>query len=96
MEEDIKRMCWIPEEEQKLFNEMEKEWYQMLLGAIPIPEQEPLHEKFIFVQCSAPYYTCMERQSDKQIFEMSEMGKPDLTKPLDRKYFERYSRGMDI
>lgn len=89
-------MVWIPEAEQKLMDELQREYDLILLGLIPISEPEPLDQKFIFVECFDPYYTCMERQSDKQIFEMLKMGEPDLSKPVDRKFFNRYSRGMDL
>lgn len=90
---------WIPESEmalyEKLQKEMEQDFWEFVLGIKPIPERD-LTQEFVFVNLSCYPGLGMERKSDKQIFEMSEMGVPDLSKPVNRKYFERYSRGMDI
>lgn len=55
-----------------------------------------LTQKFFFVNLSCSPGLGLERQSDKQIFEMDINYQADLSKPVDRKCFERYSRGMDL
>lgn len=90
---------WIPEEELKLwestFKEIEEESFAIAMGWKK-PEPVDLTQKFFFVNLSCAPGLGMERQSDKQIFEMDMNYQADLTKPVDRKYFERYSRGMDL
>lgn len=90
---------WIPESELLLYKkyqeEFEKEYWEILLELKPLLVED-LTQKFFFVNLTCSPGLGMERQSDKQIFEMSEIGVPDLSKPIDRKYFERYSRGMDL
>lgn len=89
-------MIWIPESELERIKKFEEDFNLMMLGLKEIPPPTPLSEQFVYVNCAYPYGICMERRSDKQIFELLDYGIPDLEKPVNRSYFERYSTGFDL